>query len=141
MKKILQIVITIIFTTGAYAQNDSTKKKIFPPDIDNTRDGLNKDQNNNNENRQQGKNLNQGSNPDLKFKDSKAGKHPDGYMVQNGKTMVWKNGLVNMVENNVTLSNGTIIMTNGTYMEKGGKITLFKTDEHIDLNGKMIPKK
>ena len=62
-------------------------------------------------------------------------------MMQNGKMMVVKDGKLTMLEKDVTLSNGTMIMINGSYMEKGGSKMMLREGQHIDMMGKIIPMK
>jgi hypothetical protein len=65
--------------------------------------------------------------------------HPDGYMYQYGKMMMVKDGKITPMEKSVTLSNGTIVMTNGSYALRDGTRYMFKEGEHMDLSGKMVP--
>lgn len=115
IKKLLLAIAVVAITTGAYAQtNDMNNTKSQDIKNKNTLD----------------KNYNQHSD---------VYNHPDGYMMQNGKVMVIKNGKLTQVEKDVTLSNGTIITKDGTYLTKGGTKTVFKEGEHMDLTGKIIP--
>lgn len=50
----------------------------------------------------------------------KAAETSTTYMVKDGKTMVEKGGLTNAVSKDVTLSDGTKVMVNGTVMKKDG---------------------
>ncbi len=42
------------------------------------------------------------------------------------------------MEKDVTLSNGTVIMSNGYYMKKGGTKTMMKEGQHMDIFGYTI---
>ncbi len=64
---------------------------------------------------------------------------PDGYMMHNGSMVKIVNGKITPMEEDVTLSNGTMIMKNGSCMKKNGNQTMLKEGEHIDMTGKMIP--
>jgi hypothetical protein len=66
-------------------------------------------------------------------------KHPDGYMLQNGKMVVIKDGKFSNLNEDFTLSNGTVIKTDGTYVRKGGTAIKFKEGEHMDSMGKFVP--
>jgi hypothetical protein len=65
----------------------------------------------------------------------------DGYVFLNGKMQVVKNGIATPVVRDITLSNGTIIMSDGNYLKNGGSKTMFKEGEHMDMSGKIIPLK
>jgi len=64
--------------------------------------------------------------------------HPDSYMMQDGIIMISKNGTLTPMEDDVTLSNGAVILKSGVYMKRGGTKNMFKEGEHVDLTGKMI---
>ncbi|WP_296622174.1 DUF6799 domain-containing protein [Marivirga sp.] len=63
--------------------------------------------------------------------------HPDGFMLQNGDLMMVKKGEFTRVENDTTLSNGTVIMSDGYYMKKDESKMMFKEDEHMDMSGEI----
>jgi len=64
--------------------------------------------------------------------------HPDGYMFQNGRVVMVKNGKITMLDKDVTLSNGMVIMSNGNYMQKGGMQTALRENQHIDMAGNIM---
>lgn len=66
-------------------------------------------------------------------------RHPNGYMMKDGKLMMVKDGNMTLVQNDITLSNGTVIMADGSYMEKGKRKNKFKDGQHIDMNGNWMP--
>jgi len=114
IKKVLLAIAVAIITSGAYAQtNDQNSNK--------SQDIKNKNT------------LNKTNQP------SDGYNHPDGYMMQNGKIMMVKNGKMTLLEKDVTLSNGTIIMKDGSYLKKDGTKLNFKEGEHMDMTGNMIP--
>jgi hypothetical protein len=76
---------------------------------------------------------------DAKMHQNKMDKHTDGYLMKNGRMVVVKNGKTTNLEKEITLSNGTRVMTNGNYIKRGGTKKMFKEGEHIDLTGKIIP--
>jgi hypothetical protein len=65
--------------------------------------------------------------------------HPDGYMMTDGFMMTVKNGVFAKMDKNVTLSNGTLVMSSGSYIKKGETKQTIKEGEHIDLNGIVTP--
>lgn len=71
--------------------------------------------------------------------DATSNMHPDGYMMKNGKMVEVKNGAVIPMENDVTLSNGMKVMSDGRYQKRNGAVLVLKEGEHIDRSGKVIP--
>lgn len=64
----------------------------------------------------------------------------DGYVMKDGKMMMVNNGTFTMMDKDMTLSNGTVLMTNGKYMKKGsGKKMMLKEGEGFDMEGNMMP--
>lgn len=120
MKKIILVSAAVAITVGAYAQTDSTNKKMSPPDVNNTLDNLDQNRDITNDQNQSVKN------------------HPDGVMMQNGRMMRVKKGKVTPLDNDITMSNGTKIQRDGTWTEKNGSKMMLKEGEHIDMSGKMI---
>jgi cytoskeletal protein RodZ len=59
------------------------------------------------------------------------------YMMKNGKLMSEKNGTNTDVTNDVTLSNGTTITTDGKVTWKNGKSQTLQNGEMVDMNGKI----
>ena len=112
MKKLILVFAVIVITAGAYAQADSTKRKMSPPDMNNTQ------------------NQNLQNNPDGKS-------HPDGVLMQNGKMMKVKNGQLSSLDNDFTMSNGTKIMSDGTCVKKDGTKMTMKEGQHMDMSGNM----
>ena len=68
-------------------------------------------------------------------------RHPNGYMMKDGKLMMVKEGNMTLVQKDITLSNGTLIMSDGNYMEKGKSKMKLNDGDHIDMNGNMVPMK
>ncbi|MCC5929960.1 MAG: hypothetical protein JJU28_11995 [Cyclobacteriaceae bacterium] len=64
--------------------------------------------------------------------------HPDGFVFQNGKMLKIKDGNISQLEEDATLTNGTVIMSNGIYAIKEGTKMRFKEGEHMDMSGKMV---
>ncbi|MCX6273859.1 MAG: hypothetical protein NTV09_01460 [Bacteroidetes bacterium] len=157
MKKLRLTIAALMLTAGVYAQADSAGK-MTPPDMKNRNDGMHQDKNNdliNNPGHEMNNPVNQNrtmrQDPNLKNSNpqntrdnsnsqtdqDKMQNHSDGYMMQNGKMMIVKDGKMTRMENDITLANGTTIMSNGNYMKKGGTKVMLKEGEHIDLSGKM----
>jgi hypothetical protein len=64
-------------------------------------------------------------------------KHTEHYVMQDGKLMMDKNGTMNAVNSDVTLSNGTTITTDGKVTWKNGKTQTLQNGERISTNGKI----
>jgi hypothetical protein len=62
---------------------------------------------------------------------------PDGFVLKDGKTVMVKDGKFTTLKNEITLSNGTIVMSNGIFKTKDGKKIELKEGDHLDLNGKL----
>ena len=60
---------------------------------------------------------------------------PDGFFMKDGKMMMVNDGKFAMMVRDVTLPNGTMVMSTGYYMKKGGSKTELKEGEHIDMDG------
>jgi hypothetical protein len=149
MKLFLIVLTSIAFTANIYGQSDSTKNNVRPPDINNTNDGMN--QNRKNDGNMKNQDGNPVQNPNMnneelrknadsipQSKNSNTSK-VEGYIMQDGKMMYIKNGINLPIENQITLSNGTIIMSDGSYISKGkGKMTL-RNGQRLDTSGNLIP--
>ena len=151
MRKIFLAIAAIIIMGGAYAQSDSAAKKMdqestYPdhsgsivttPDTGYSKLGTNSSL-------KQNPNQNHSTNPSMKnnadsvMNQKSTNTYPDGYLFQNGKMVLVKNNKMTPLEKDVTLSNGTVIMKNGSYQKKGGTKTLFRDGEYMDMNGKMV---
>ncbi len=57
---------------------------------------------------------------------------------EGGKVWVVKNGEVVLVEKEITLPDGTIVMANGKYMKSGQSPMMLKEGQAIDLNGNIV---
>lgn len=74
-------------------------------------------------------------------KQVKSNRHPNGYMIKDGRMMQVKDGNLMLIEKDITLSNGTIIMADGNYMEKGKSKAMLKEGERVDMNGNITKSK
>lgn len=70
---------------------------------------------------------------------AKSHRHPNGYMMKDGRLMQVKDGNLMLIEKDITLSNGTIIMADGSYQVKGKSKVKLNDGEHIDTNGNLMP--
>lgn len=122
MKKLILVFTAIAIMAGAHAQADSTNKKKSPADINYGID-QNLDLNNN-----QNQNMQNNSNS-------------DGVMMENGKMMMVKNGKTTILDHDMTMSNGTKIMSDGTYTKKDGTKLTMKEGQRMDMSGKLDPTK
>jgi hypothetical protein len=52
-----------------------------------------------------------------------------------GKMMVVTNGMETMMESDMTMSNGTVVMKDGTYKTKGGSMMKLKNGDKMDMDG------
>jgi len=73
-----------------------------------------------------------------KEQDSSKDKHPDGFMLKDGKMVVVKNGKIAPMEQEYTLSNGTRILQNGNYIKNDGTELHFREGDHMDMMGRFI---
>lgn len=112
MKKIILVFAAIAISAGAFAQRDSMKREMSPRNMHNT----------------QIQHL-QSSRVDKS--------HPDGVMMQNGKIMMVKKGQMTTLDHDMTMSNGTKIMTDGSYTPKDGTTLQLKEGQHMDMSGNL----
>ncbi len=126
MKKLIFVLAAFTLIVGAYAQTDSTNRKMNPADITNPNDGLHQNRMDKNQNHKMQ------NNPVDKSQ-------PDGVMMQNGKMVMLKNGKTTNLDHDLTLSNGTKIMSDGTYIKKDGTKMKIKEGQYMDMSGNIIP--
>jgi len=62
---------------------------------------------------------------------------PDGFILKDGKMMMVNNGKWSPMVRDITLPNGTVVMSTGYYMKKDGPKTELKEGEHIDMDGNL----
>jgi hypothetical protein len=64
---------------------------------------------------------------------------PKGYVTMKGDRMlVYKNGQQTELKENLTLANGTVIMTDGTVLTKSGKTVKLSNGQWLDKNGMLL---
>lgn len=61
----------------------------------------------------------------------------DCVMMKDGKMMIMKNGKMMKMEKDITMSDGTVCMVDGTCKMKNGKTMMMKNGDKCDMNGKM----
>ncbi len=61
----------------------------------------------------------------------------DGVMMKDGKVMVMKEGKTMMMDHDMTLMDGTKVMTDGTVMKKDGSKMMMKNGDAMDMSGMM----
>lgn len=61
----------------------------------------------------------------------------DGIMMKNGKMMMVKNGKSTLLDQEMSMDNGTKVMPDGTMMKKDGKKMMMKEGQHMDMSGNM----
>ncbi|MBK9636411.1 MAG: hypothetical protein IPO63_00780 [Bacteroidetes bacterium] len=136
MKNLFITVFAMMLVVNAYAQTDTSTKKMMPPDFNkSTNDGMDLQQDSNNYSRDTKHNL------DSIPKQRSLENHPDGVMMKGGKMWLVKNQKMYILDKTVTLSNGTIVTSDGSYMNKEGIKRVFREGEHMDMTGKIIPMK
>lgn len=151
MKNLILVVAAIAICAGAYAQTESTKRKTNQGDMNNN---PNQNMQNKPVDKSYPEGLNDSKNKKTNQGDMKNNKnqiqqnhlidqtHPDGVMMHNGKIMKVKNGEMTILKDkSMTLSNGTKIMSDGTYIKKDGKKMTLKEGQHMDMSGNIKPMK
>jgi hypothetical protein len=124
MKKLILVFSAILISLGSFASYDL--KTVMNQDQDTTQSG------------KKGKMKNHKMG---KMNQDKMGKMEDGVMMKDGKMMMSKNGKIMPMDNEITLDNGTKVMTDGTYIDKNGTSMRMKNGDHFGMSGKMIPMK
>lgn len=156
MRKLILVFAAFAISVGVFAQAGSTNKTTSPQNVDKTQNqnlqnqqdlnktqnqnlqnqqDLNRTQNQNLQNNQQGLNNNQQS----YMQNNPLGKtHSDGVIMRNGKIMKVEKGEMTILDKDVTVNNGTKIMSDGTYINKDGSKMTMTEGQHIDMEGNMI---
>jgi hypothetical protein len=132
MYKLIILSVAFFISACGFSQTDTTKNKLNPPDFDNVKDAKEDVEHymNNTNKTIPGKNDTLGSKKDHE-------KHPDGFMMLNGLMLKYKNGNQSLLTKSVTLSNGTLIMSDGHYKKRGAVKIMFKEREHMNMQGKI----
>jgi D-lyxose ketol-isomerase len=65
----------------------------------------------------------------------------DEFVMKDGKLTQRVNGQESVVEKDVTLKNGTVVMANGTVKHADGKTTTLKDGDCVSMEGKVWNKK
>ena len=67
-------------------------------------------------------------------------KMKDGVMMKDGKMMMMKDGKTMMMDKDMTMSNGTMVMMDGTVKMKDGKTMMMKNGQMMGMDGMMHSK-
>jgi hypothetical protein len=59
----------------------------------------------------------------------------DGVIMKDGKLLMMKNGQTTQLTSDLTLDNGTVVMTNGTVKAKDGSTTTLKEGDYVSMDG------
>ena len=111
MKKVIFVSVAFCFSMCLFAQTDSTKKKMQYID---------------NEKRQMTREGNYQTATKL---------FPDGVMMKNGKLMMIKNGKKTLMDHEMSMSNGTKVLSNGMIMKKDGTKMMMKEGQYMNMAG------
>ncbi len=68
-------------------------------------------------------------------------KYADGVLMSDGKMWLIANGEKTALQQTMTMGNGTKVMSDGTYTTEAGEKMMLGANEHMDMQGKMTPKK
>jgi len=68
--------------------------------------------------------------------DNRSNVNQDGYFLQNGRVMVFRNNTSSQLTNETTLSNGTRIMADGTVIMRDGTRSTLREGQRLDLEGR-----
>ena len=113
MKKLIFGLAAIAMSVGAYAQHDVTPGKTNPQDVKKSQQKTSQK-------------------PGDKS-------HSDGVVMKNGKLMRISSGQKVALDQDLTLSNGTKIMRDGTIVKRDGSRVLLEEGQHIDMLGNLTP--
>jgi hypothetical protein len=116
MKKLILTLFTINIASMVFAQTDTVHQLQFPPDIDKTNyamDSL----------------ISPEENKDYVIN------YSDGVLFKNGKMWLINNHKMTSLKYTMTMTNGTKVMNDGTYMKKAKSFKRFREGEHMDMNG------
>ena len=59
----------------------------------------------------------------------------EGVIMKGGKLLMMKNGQTTQLTTDMTLDNGTVVMTNGSVKAKDGSTTTLKEGDYISMDG------
>jgi hypothetical protein len=69
---------------------------------------------------------------------TKPGMVRDHVMIKDGKSVVVKDGKFMLLEEEMTMPNGVVVMPNGSYTTKEGKTLKLKEGEKMTMDGKLV---
>lgn len=76
------------------------------------------------------------NNPDMRYLPADKSL-PDGVVMQNGVVMKVEDGKMTILEEDMTLSNGTKITSDGTWTKSDGTEKMLEEGQHIDMSGNL----
>jgi hypothetical protein len=62
---------------------------------------------------------------------------PDGFVSKDGKTIMVKDGKFTPLKKDMTLPDGSVVKTNGTFKSTDGTEIELKEGDHLDFKGKL----
>ena len=71
---------------------------------------------------------------------AQSGMTKDGVMMKDGKMMMMKDGKTMAMTKDMTLSDGTKVMTDGAVMKKDGTKMMMKDGDGMEMSGMMMKK-
>lgn len=113
MKKVFFVTVAMFFSMCLFAQTDPTKNKM--QHVDKNHNKMTKEMN-----------------PQAAYKP-----FPDGVMMKNGKLMMVKSGNLTIMDHEMSMGNGTKVMSDGTILKKDGTKMIMKEGQHMDMSGNM----
>lgn len=129
MKKLIIVIIGVMFSGITTAQTDSSNKKMSPPDINyNTSDSVH-------QYREKYNNQDTSQTTDSLMKHRSLEKLGDGVMMKSGKMWIEENNQLSALDRTITLNNQTKVMQDGSYIKRDGTKMKFKEGESMDMNG------
>jgi len=133
----MMIVLIVLLSYAANAQQDTANRKSDPVNIQLEMDKQNEIDENNNMNQNQNR-----KSPGT-MKDTIMQHHmkSDHMMMQRGKMVMMKDGKIMAIEKDMTFKNGTICMTDGKCKMKDGTSMMMMEGDMMDMDGKLLPEK
>lgn len=113
MKKVIFISVALCFSMCLFAQTDLTNKKM--QDIDDKKRQMTREGN----------------------YQTVSKSFPDGVMMKNGKLMMVKNGKKSLMDHEMSMNNGTKVLSNGMIMKKDGTKMMMKEGQYMNMAGNL----
>lgn len=113
MKKVIFISVALCFSMCLFAQTDLTNKKM--QHIDDKKRQMTREGN----------------------YQTASKSFPDGVMMKNGKLMMVKNGKKTLMDHEMSMNNGTKVLSNGMIMKKDGTKMMMKEGQYMNMAGNL----